>query len=204
MSHRNKRSILTIAAICCTIIATIYIYASLVAHDEAEQARSQIVVDSVVRALQDSTHAEQALRQLLLEEQARTDSATQAETQIAAEAEKERKVDFLWKIYNQAGKEPTPNKQAQIFKQNATPHFQTYLKQRAPSLPQLLLFPLDNLPATTIWHFQEDWYAVSTPEYGSIVLRVIRQDNTLLIDDIQQATQPTQQDPLPQEEDTDY
>lgn len=187
----SRRKIIITAVTVCTALAAVYIWIAASAHDEAGQARQQEVVDSVVKAMDDSLRADKELRQLLLEEQARSDSATQAETEIAAEADADRKVDFLWSVYNEAARKGKNAGARSVFERHATQKFRRYLKQRSASLSELLFFPLDDMASTSIWHFQQDWFAVSTPTIGnSIVLRVTTEGGGFLIDDIHQASKP--------------
>lgn len=175
-------------------LAAIYLWIALAAHDEAGQARQQEVVDSVVKAMDDSLRNDRELRQLLLSEQARTDSATAAEATIAAEATADRKVDFLWSVYNEATKKGSEAAMRSVFERHGTERFRRYLKQHSPALPQLLFFPTEDLASTSIWHYQQDWFAVSTPSSGNIVLRVIsnNEGKEFRIDDIHQASKPKQ------------
>lgn len=192
INHHTKTlftSIVVIAAILLAILLGI----CLIARDEAGQAEQQAVVDSVVRAMDDSLYREQALQTLLREEQARTDSATQAVRAEEQAEEAARRVDFLWSVYNQAAAKPADAARRVVFERAATKNFRRYLQQRSAALPELLFFPADDLAATDIWYFQGDWYAVSTRGVSSIVLRVVRSDGgTLLIDDIRQASKPSE------------
>ena len=188
----SRRQIIATAAVTCVALAAVYIWIAALAHDEAGQARQQEVVDSVVRAMDDSLRADRELRQLLLNEQERSDSATQAETEIAAEAAADRKVDFLWSVYNEAACKSGNTAARSVFERHATQKFRRYLKQRSAALPELLFFPLNDMASTSIWHFQQDWFAVSTPTIGSsIVLRITTNSGGgFLIDDIRQASKP--------------
>lgn len=177
------------------LAVTIYVWLALTARDEAGQARQQAVVDSVVRAMDDSLRADHDLRRLMLDEQARTDSALHAEADIAAKAEADRKVNFLWSVMNEAVKKGSDNARRAVFERKGTADFRRFLKQREAALPELLFFPLEDLASTSIWHYQQDWFAVSTPPMGSIVLRVISSNGSYFIDDIRQASRPVNQQP---------
>lgn len=188
----RKKAIFAILVACAAIVA-LYAWIAAVAHDEAAQVRQQEKVDSVVRIMDDSLKADRELKQLLLDEQARTDSATEAERQIAIEAAADRKIDFLWSVYNEAARKGGTAATKAVFERHATPNFHRFLKQRHASLSELLFFPLDDLAATNIWHFQQDWFAVSTPTVGkSIVLRVTTttEGNRFQIEEIRLASKP--------------
>lgn len=192
----RKKKIFAVALTLCAIFVMAYLYLATIATDEAQQADEVQVTRSVVQALQDSVRQTDAMRQLILDEQARTDSVAKIEADQAAETDKLARVDFLWRVFNEAHRATRQDKQAEVFAKYATQHFKTFLKQRKPSLYELLLFPLDDLSATSIWHFQQDWYAVSTSNVGIYVLRVVRQEQHYLIDDIQQASRPAEDDAL--------
>ncbi len=199
MSEKERR-FLSVGTLIVGVVLAIYVWIAYSAKDEAHSLREQEETRSVVRALTDSVRAANELRDLLLSEQARTDSATAAEAVIAAEATAERKVDFLWKIYNEAATTRNNEAATAVFARYATDNFRRFLKQRAATLQEMLLFPLDDLASTNIWHFQHDWFAVSTTALGqSIVLRVVtaKSGKDFLIDDVQQASRPAE--PLEEE-----
>ncbi len=204
----TQRRILYVAATLAGVALLFYIWISVTARDEAGQAQQQLVVDSVVKHLQDSAKASDEMRQLLINEQERTDSATEEENRLAAEATADRKTDFLWRVYNSAAAASSDAGMRKVFERNGTAEFQRYLTQRAPNLPELLFFPTQDLKNTSIWHFQNDWFAVSTPQLGIIVLRVVtdKDGRTFRIDNVQQASKPIEPEEEEEEviEEDDY
>ncbi len=205
----TQRRILYIAATLAAVALLFYIWISVTARDEAGQAQQQLVVDSVVKHLQDSAKASDEMRELLINEQERTDSATEEENRLAAEATADRKTDFLWRVFNSAASAKSDEGMRKVFERNGTAEFQRYLTQRAPSLPELLFFPTEDLTNTSIWHFQNDWFAVSTPQLGIIVLRVVtdKDGRTFRIAGVQQASKPIapeQEEETNEEDDYSY
>ncbi|MBQ7634424.1 MAG: hypothetical protein IJS89_02515 [Bacteroidaceae bacterium] len=201
---RSLRRLAKVGLLVLVAIAAVYVWALLSAREEAGQTQQQETVDSVVRALGDSIKADSDLRQLLLAEQQRTDSATRAEQEMAAEAEADRKVAFLWSVLNEAAAKYDDNQRRAVFESRATENFKRFLTQRKPALPELLFFPLDNLAATSVWHYQQDWFAVSAPPAGSYVLRIVTAGGAYRIDNIIQASRPKQDEADTEPAEADY
>lgn len=201
---RSLRRLAKVGLLVLIAIFTVYVWAFLSAREEAGQTQQQETVDSVVRAMGDSIKADSDLRRLLLYEQQRTDSATRAEREMAAESEADRKVAFLWSVLNEAAAKHDDNQRRAVFESRATEHFKRFLTQRKPALPALLFFPLDNLAATSVWHYQQDWFAISAPPAGSYVLRVVTVGGAYRIDHIIQASRPKQDDADTEADEADY